>query len=160
MPELVHATCIAVDGMGLLLLGPPGAGKSDLALRLIDQPGHGLNGPVKLSRLVADDQVLIRREGERLIAAPPASLAGLLEVRGLGIMKVSYLPEATLAAAIALEPAGDIPRLPDHDLQSWTRAGITLPLLAIDPRQPSAPARIRATADWLKALGKVASEKR
>jgi HPr kinase/phosphorylase len=149
---LLHATCISVDGFGLLFLGPPGSGKSDLALRLIDQPGGGLSGVEKVSHLVADDQVLIRRDVDALIASPPAALAGLLEVRGLGPMRVRHLPEVTLAAAIRLVPHPEIERLPDHPAHRHGLLGLTLPLLAVDPAEASAPARIRAAADWLKTL--------
>ena len=75
---LVHATAVAIDGRALLLRGPSGAGKSDLALRLIDAG----------ARLIADDQSVLRREGGRLLAAVPAAIAGLIEVRGVGILRV------------------------------------------------------------------------
>src|SRR5437764_7106591 len=111
--QLVHATCVSVGGLGFLLLGPPGSGKSDLALCLIDQPGGGLSGAEKPCRLVADDQVLIRRANEALIARPPAALAGVLEVRGLGPVRVSHLAEVKLSAVIRLVPYTEIDRLPD-----------------------------------------------
>ena len=84
----MHATCVARDGEGVLLLGPSGAGKSDLALRLL---GRGF-------ALVADDQVDII-DG---MARAPERLAGLLEVRGLGIVRLPYLSQAKLKVVITL----------------------------------------------------------
>jgi HPr kinase/phosphorylase len=124
----VHASAAARDGAGVLLLGPAGAGKSDLLLRLLD---HGF-------ALVADDQVVI--DG-RLASAPPA-LAGLLEVRGLGIVRLPHVT-AELALAVRLSP-GD--RLPEPA----TLAEFGLPLINIDPRRPSAPLRVALALDCLQ----------
>ncbi len=84
---LVHATAIAIDGRAVLLRGASGSGKSDLALRLIDAG----------ARLVADDQSELWRRGEAIIVRAPATIAGLLEVRGIGIVRLDALPEAPLA---------------------------------------------------------------
>ena len=86
-PLLVNATAIAIDGRAVLFRGPSGAGKSDLALRLIDDG----------ARLVADDQVELRREGEHILVRAPATIAGLIEIRGVGILRVDALAEAKLA---------------------------------------------------------------
>ena len=75
---LVHGTVVAIEGEAMLLRGPPGAGKSDLALRLIDGG----------ARLVADDQALLRRADNQVLARAPAAIAGLIEVRGVGILRV------------------------------------------------------------------------
>ena len=150
--QLLHATCVSVGTIGLLLTGPPGAGKSDLALRLIDQPGLGLGDEPKIARLVADDQVILRRDGDRLLASAPPALAGQLEIRGLGIMRVRCCTETQLAAVIRLAPQAEIERLPDLAASRFTLLGLTVPLLAIDPAAASAPARIRAAADWLSRI--------
>lgn len=150
--QILHATCVAVNGVGLLLTGSPGSGKSDLALRLIDQPGRGLSGVEKSSQLVADDQVVIRREGRRLIASAPPALAGLFEVRGLGVMSVRHRNEVALAAVVELVLSEEIERLPDFTARRWSLLGLDLPRLAIDPWTASAPARMRAAADWLALL--------
>ena len=126
----LHATCIAIGGAGLLLRGPSGAGKSDLALRLID--GGAL--------LVADDQVLLAAEGGRLIARAPAALAGLLEVRGLGILAVPAAAQAPLALVADLVPAA-VERLPEP--RQAVIAGIALPAILLNPFEPSAPAKLR-----------------
>ena len=114
-----HATCVSVEGRGALLLGPSGAGKSDLALRLI----HGTFRASGLSiavELVADDQVIIEarpsRSGQdagRLVARAPAMLASLMEVRGLGILKVQATAETELCLAVELVKTGVGERLPD-----------------------------------------------
>ncbi len=115
----VHASCVARGGRGLLLLGPSGAGKSDLALRLI---GRGFV-------LVADDRVEI----EDGVASPAASLAGLLEVRGVGLLRFPHEARVKLALALGL---GDRPeRLPAPVGPSFI-AGV--PLLAFDPWEVSA----------------------
>ncbi len=122
----IHATAVALDGAAVLLLGPSGAGKSDLALRLIDRGW----------RLVADDRVVLATAGGRLLASAPPVLAGLIEVRGLGIM-----PEPTVAApvALALDLAAAPDRLPDPQYRSWH--GVAVPVVAFDAFGESAPIR-------------------
>ncbi|MGE3652127.1 MAG: HPr kinase/phosphorylase, partial [Reyranellaceae bacterium] len=89
MSSQIHATCVALPEGGVLLRGDSGAGKSDLALRLIDGG----------ARLVADDRTDLMREGDLLIARAPTSIAGLIEARGLGILR---LPPEKLAAEAAV----------------------------------------------------------
>lgn len=144
---LIHGTCIAIGAEGVLLLGKPGAGKSDLALRLIDQPGGGLTGLMRGARLVADDQVRVCRIGEALTAMAPAVLSGRLEIRGLGIASLPALPEVTLRLAVRLTPAADIERLPDLAASRMDILGIALPLILLDAGAASAPARLRAALD-------------
>lgn len=148
---LVHASCVSIDGAGILLIGPPGAGKSDLVLRLLDQPGAGTSGHVRSAQLVADDQVAIRRDGDDLVGSAPAPLAGKLEVRGLGIVAVPAVPEARLALAVQLVAASQIERMPEHGENHHDLLGRRLPLILIDPEKPSAPARIRAALDQSEA---------
>lgn len=144
---LVHGTCLAIDGAGVLLVGKPGAGKSDLALRLIDQPGCGLSGRLRPARLVADDQVVVRRQGDALIASAPAALAGKLEIRGLGIAELAVDGEARLRLAVRLTPGAEIERLPDLTTARMDILGLGLPLILLDPQNASAPARLRAALD-------------
>lgn len=99
MPVL-HATCVEWFGLGVLIRGKSGAGKSDLALRLIDAG----------AALVADDQVLL----ENGIASAPARLQGLLEVRGFGIVKLPFAETTTIALTVDLCSADEIERLPDR----------------------------------------------
>ncbi len=128
---LVHASCVAVDGAGVLLLGPPGSGKSDLALRLID------GGAV----LVADDQVDIRAAAGRLEAAAPAALAGKIEVRGLGILAVGWRHSAPLRLAVELLTDRPPERLPAAAERRFE--GIALPLIRLAPFEASAAAKVR-----------------
>jgi serine kinase of HPr protein (carbohydrate metabolism regulator) len=114
----------------VLLLGPSGSGKSDLALRLIDGG----------ARLVADDRVAIECRGDRLIARPPPAIAGLIEVRGLGIMRIENCPSSALGLVVALGGTAP-PRLPER--ATYQVLGVTLPCLELDPWAPSACAKIR-----------------
>jgi HPr kinase/phosphorylase len=130
----VHASCVSRNGDGVLLLGPSGSGKSDLALRLL---GRGFT-------LVADDRVDI----EDGIAAPPTSLAGLLEVRGLGIVRLPFAATARLALVVELGSADGRLPLPGR------HTGLDLPLIRLDPAAASAPERIVLALDC--ALGRIA----
>lgn len=146
---LIHGSCIAVGLDGVLLLGAPGAGKSDLVLRFIDHQGSGISGALRSARLVADDQVAVKRvDGELMASAPPA-LSGKLEIRGLGIVAVSAVAEVRLSLAVRLTPAAEIERLPDLEKARMEILGVALPLIRIDPAKASAPARIRAALDHM-----------
>ena len=123
---LIHGSCAARGESGVLLLGPSGAGKSDLLLRLLY---HGFT-------LVADDQVCI----ENGMARTPDALAGLLEVRGLGIMRLPFTKQVRLALAVQLATA---PRLPSPARHQDT----ALPLVCVDPTMCSAPARVAMALD-------------
>lgn len=148
---LIHGTCLALDGEGVLLLGDPGSGKSDLALRLIDQAGCGLSGRLRTSQLVADDQVLIRRQGHALIASAPPALAGILEIRGLGLARLPALAETVLRLAVRLTPASGIERMPGLARSRMEILGAGLALVLLDPNTASAPARLRAALDQFTA---------
>ena len=130
-PILVHATAIAIDGRAVLLRGPSGAGKSDLALRLIDGGAH----------LVADDQVELRRAGELVIVRAPAAIAGLIEVRGIGIVQVEPLAEAALAMCVDLVSLAEVERLPE--IRSEDVLGLAVPAIALSPFEVSAAAKLR-----------------
>ena len=128
---LVHGTAVAIDGGAVLLRGPSGRGKSDLALRLIDAG----------ARLVADDQVLLQRTGMQVLARAPAVLAGLLEIRGVGIVAVDALPVAPLALIVDLVLSDAIERLPERRIE--TVLGLAVPLIALAPFEASAAAKLR-----------------
>jgi HPr kinase/phosphorylase len=144
---LIHGTCLAIGAEGVLLVGKPGAGKSDLALRLIDQRGLGLTGELRAAELVADDQVVIRRQRDQLVASAPPALRGKLEIRGLGIAELPVVAETRLRLAVRLTPAAEIERLPDLGQARMDILGIALPLILLDPQNASAPARLRAALD-------------
>ncbi len=135
--RLVHATCIALDGRGLLLRGDSGSGKSDLALRLIDAG----------ARLVSDDQTLLSEQGGRLLARAPENIAGRIEVRGLGIRQVPFLGEATVELVVDLVGPDEVERLPEPHSESLL--GVELPRIALDPFAASATVKLRLALEGL-----------
>lgn len=130
----LHATCVSLAGAGVLLRGPSGAGKSDLALRLID--GGAL--------LIADDRVELEEKDGRVHARAPRELAGLLEVRGVGILPVPHAADAPLALVADLVGSGEADRLPEP--QTVLLCGLPVPRVAIAPFEASAPAKLRLAA--------------
>ncbi len=120
-----------MQGRGVLLLGASGSGKSDLAARLIVGGGT----------LVADDQVLITCRADALVAWPPEALAGLLEIRGVGILKLPFRAAVPLGLVVQLEPDGAGPRLPAPE--PYLLLGVELPCVRLDPMRPSAAAIVR-----------------
>lgn len=129
MARTVHATCVALGNTGVLIRGPSGSGKSDLALRLVDGG----------ARLVADDRVHLAREGDRLVARPADRLAGLLEVRGVGIVRLRH--RARVAVGLVVDLGASAERLPRR--HTCVVEGVRLPWLALDAAQASAPAKLR-----------------
>jgi len=134
MTETVHASTVATEGRAVLLGGPSGSGKSDLALRLLDR---GFT-------LVSDDQTIVRREGDRLIASAPPTIAGKLEVRGLGIVEMETA--SNIPVALFVELTSDIERLPDENRER-SILGVELPLISIDARTASAPSKVALALD-------------
>ena len=119
----VHASCVSFGGRGILIRGASGAGKSRLAHILI------LRGPLYgfEAKLVADDRVAVNVEDGALIGRPPEPLAGLLEVRGLGLIRLPYLPQTRLDLVLDLRAEGEIPRLPTAEDCEIGLNGVTLP---------------------------------
>ena len=144
---LLHATCVAIGGHGVLIMGPPGSGKSDLALRLIDGAGCGIGTELLTAKLVSDDQTMVMRRGDRLIGSAPEAIAGKLEIRGLGIVELQYQAESELSLAVTLTP--EIERMPVAAEQACDIYGVRLSAVCIEPESPSAPARIRAALGHL-----------
>ena len=135
---LVHATTVAIGGRAILLRGPSGSGKSDLALRLIDAG----------AKLVADDQSRLWRDGDAILVHAPGTIAGLIEARGVGIVKVDAVPQAALALIADLVAPQHVERLPE--LRSETIFGLAIPRVAVAPFEASAPIKLRLA---LTALG-------
>lgn len=138
--RLVHATAVAIDGRGLLLRGPSGAGKSDLALRLIDAG----------ARLVADDQCELHRRGAAVLVRAPETLRGLIELRGVGIVRLAPVSEVPLGLIADLVVADAIERLPLP--RTETVFGIAVPVVAIAPFEASAAAKLRVAMRALSDL--------
>jgi serine kinase of HPr protein (carbohydrate metabolism regulator) len=131
-----HAGLIALrqDGFwrGVLVEGPSGVGKSDLALRALDAG----------FRLVADDRTLVFVSGGRLWGKAPEPLAGLIEVRGLGVVAADALPFAEIVMLVrCVERPDAVERLPDP--RAETIAGVSLPIFDLWPREPAAPVKIQ-----------------
>jgi HPr kinase/phosphorylase len=131
--ENIHATCVKLaSGAGVLLIGPSGSGKSDLALQLID--GGAL--------LVADDRCDLTIEEGTLVAQPPAQLAGLMEHRGVGIVTMPYEKFARISLIVQLVPRTDVVRLPEPEL--FTILGVDVRTVRLHAFDASTPAKIRA----------------
>lgn len=128
---IVHATAVAIGGRAVLLRGASGSGKSDLALRLIDAG----------ARLISDDYSQLRREDDAIVVRAPEPLSGLLEVRGLGIVRVEALAEAPLALIADLVAPQDVERMPEP--YSETIFGLSIPIVEVAPFEASAAAKLR-----------------
>ena len=126
-PTIVHATSVAVDGRGLLILGPSGAGKSSLALRLIALG----------ARLVADDRTELTAQDGRLLARCPDPIRGLIEARGLGLLRAPTLEQAEIALVADLARTED-QRLPPRRRITMLGCEIDLVLRAQNDHFPAA----------------------
>lgn len=133
----IHASCVAIAGRGVLIAGPSGCGKSSLALQLLDRG----------AMLVTDDQTDLTAERGQLIASPPAAIAGMLEVRGVGIRRVPYRRSVALHLVVEAAAPKDISRLPEPAVT--TLEGIRLPLFTLDYTTALAPMQV------LECLGSV-----
>ena len=134
--ETVHASTVACDGRAVLISGPSGSGKSDLALRLLDR---GFT-------LVSDDQTIVRRKGDMLEASAPPSIAGKLEIRGIGIVDVETIKDVPIALYVEL--TSEIVRLPD-DRRERPVLGVKLPLISVDAQTASAASKVALALDRL-----------
>lgn len=120
-PETLHASCVALDSGAVLILGRSGAGKSTLALRLMALG----------AALVADDRTQVLPRAGRLIARPPKALEGLIEARGIGLLRAPHLPEAAVSLVVDLDQV-ETTRLPP--LRHITVQGLSLPLVLAVPQ--------------------------
>ncbi len=134
----VHGTCVALGASGVVLRGPPGSGKSDLALRLIDG-GAGL---------VADDRIELDAAAGELFASAPPALAGMIEVRGIGLARVPSLDRVRVAVVIDLAAASEIERLPEP--ATCQLLGVSLPCVRLEPFAASACAKVRLAAEAVR----------
>ena len=139
--EQVHATCVEIGGTGVLLRGPSGSGKSDLALRLIDGG----------ARLVTDDRAVLTLDGGRVVVTAPPETAGLLEVRGQGVRRVARVECAVLGLVVDLVPPERVERLPED--AHCQVLGVTLALVRLAPFEASAAAKVRLAAGSSGLLG-------
>ncbi len=126
--DRLHATTVAIDGVAVMIEGASGSGKSDLALRLIDR------GAV----LVSDDQTLVIRVGKTLRARPPSTIAGRIEVRGIGILAMPHIEDVPVGLLVRID--GAIERMPERRARKI--AGIDVRQFAVDPFHASAPIKV------------------
>jgi len=134
--ETLHASTVAIDGRAVLITGPSGSGKSDLALRLLDR-GFAL---------VSDDQTIIKKSGTRLTASAPPTIRGKLEIRGVGIVTMDQVDDQPVALVVELR--SDIQRLPD-DSRERPLMGIPIPLISVDAMTASAASKVALALDRL-----------
>ena len=132
--ETIHASAVAIDGRAVLVGGPSGSGKSDLALRLLDRG----------FKLVSDDRTIVRRDGDKLIASAPPNIAGKLEIRGIGIVDMETVDNVPVALFVEL--TSEIQRLPDENRERPI-LGVRVPLISIDAVTASAPSKVAIALD-------------
>ncbi len=137
--KTVHGTCVALGGVCALLRGASGSGKSDLALRFLYLPPDRLGAELAL---IADDQVILRRDGDQVLASCPPPLAGKIEVRGVGIVRVKTVAaEASLKLIVDLDWTSDRSRFPDET--EWENVlDVPIRRIILDPFEPSAAVKL------------------
>lgn len=137
--DTLHATCVALGSRGVLLIGPSGSGKSDLALRLIDRG----------ARLVADDRCVLSTERETLVVRPAPELAGKIEVRGVGIVELPYIASAPVIFAVRFAELYE--RMPERSVERI--AGLDVPLMRVNPFESAAALKIEYAARQVALKG-------
>jgi len=139
MPSTIHASAVLVGARAVLIRGPSGSGKSRLAFDLVSAAG----GPLLFARLVADDRAEVAAADGRLLVRPAPSLAGHIEMRGVGIRRLAYEPIAVVGLVVDLA-ATDAQRLPDPEQARAVIEGIALTRLAIASGEAALPQVIAA----------------
>ena len=134
--ETLHASTVALGGRAVMISGPSGSGKSDLALRLLDRG----------FKLVSDDQTIVRKDGQRLLASAPPTIRGKLEVRGIGIVELESVSDVPVALLVEL--TSEMQRLPDDNRERLV-LGVRIPLVNIDAMAASAPSKVAMALDRL-----------
>jgi serine kinase of HPr protein (carbohydrate metabolism regulator) len=132
--ETLHCSTVAKNGRAILIAGPSGSGKSDLTLRLLDRG----------FMLVSDDQTVIKKDGNRLMASAPPTIAGKLEIRGIGIVDIERVDNVRVALIVEL--TGEFARMPD-DSRERPILGVKLPLVSLEAMSASAPAKVDIALD-------------
>lgn len=141
--ERHHATCVQLGARGVLLRGASGAGKSDLAWRLMQS--HWA------AQLVADDQTEIFNDDGTLMARAPLALQGLLELRGLGLLRVPFASHTALHLVVDLVSRDDVPRLPEPSFTAL--CGLDLPRIALHAFDLTAPDKVGLAVDFIVQRG-------
>jgi serine kinase of HPr protein (carbohydrate metabolism regulator) len=125
----IHASAVLVGAKAVLIRGPAGSGKSNLVWQL-------LSGALPFARLVADDRAHVEARAGRLLVRPAQELAGLIEIRGLGVRRLAYEPLAVAGLVVDLA-AADAGRLPARETTPTTVEGVRLPRLAVAAGEPA-----------------------
>lgn len=143
---LVYGTCVALGSNAAILVGASGSGKSDLALRFL------LSTPADLEpALIADDQVRVSLSAGRLIASAPETIAGLIEVRGIGVIPLPAREAAEVKLIVRLVDPDTVPRMPPSPPPTQKVCGIDLPVLMLTPFEISAHFKLRLAIQTLVA---------
>ena len=129
---VVHASAVFLDGQGVLLLGESGSGKSTVALNLIEKYG---------AELIGDDRIALFVEGAALLARPHENLHGLIELRGLGLLRLPYCAKADIGLAVELVAASQVLRLAPSAY--FTHDGVAVPFLRLHGHDPNTPLKIK-----------------
>ena len=151
----IHGTALAVGGKGALIRGPSGSGKSDLALRCLYLGRSQLSSePVQL---IADDQILVHRDGPHVLLSSPGSIVGLIEVRGIGIVGTPSAPTVPLMLVVDLVPTSEpISRLPEPE--TVIIDGVAIARIRLHPFEQSAAIKLllalslQGKTTWQNAL--------
>ena len=134
--ETLHASCVAKDGRAILISGRSGAGKSDLALRLIDRG----------AKLVSDDYTIVRRVNGRLLAKAPMNIEGKIEVRGVGILKMETASDIPVCLMVDLSSA--VERMPAAGGVQRV-AGVEIPAISVNALEASAPVKVEVALEHI-----------
>lgn len=137
MPDTIHASVASVGGRGVLIRGASGSGKSSLLMALLTSRDAG-------AVLVTDDRAVLSTRGGRVVASPPPALAGLMEIRGVGIVRREYLAAVPLDLVVDLRPLVECPRYPAGDEAAAVLAGVRLPRIFIAIGATDGAARVLA----------------
>ena len=135
--DLFHGTAVLYHGFGILIRGPSGSGKSDLALRLIDDGAD----------LIADDQVIIKSVGEILQLSSPDKISGLIEIRGVGVVRIKYVSGVPLGLILDINPRKKLKRMPITKKELI--GNISIPVITINAFESSAVAKIKVFLQYL-----------
>lgn len=136
--QLFYGTCVSLGPNAAILKGKPGSGKSDLALRFIFTTPRELD-----PALVSDDQIRVEAKAGQLIASPPDTIAGQIEVRGIGIITLPHRHSAQVRCVVQLVRGEEVPRLPPSPLEQQTICGVDVPILLLSPFETSAALKLR-----------------
>ncbi|MEP3630459.1 MAG: HPr kinase/phosphatase C-terminal domain-containing protein [Hyphomicrobiales bacterium] len=139
MPDTIHATLVQLSSFGVLLRGPSNSGKSSIALRILDEAEQSR----AQCHLIADDQVILASNADRLFGKAPDNLFGKIEMRGVGIINVEARRECRVDLVVDLVPLQSLERMPDEKLDYVTIAGVDIRRIYIAERNPDASAIIR-----------------